>query len=123
MSVAVKTPRTDFRVSGDVPRWLMRELKKRYGEKARVERRGGEKLENVLDTSWFRKLEAEATPGKNLRLYRLNRSMSQAEVASMLGPRMRKQHVSNLETGIRPISKKLAKKLAYIFGCPVGRFI
>ena len=47
--------------------------------------------------------------------------MTQSELAEKLGTT--KQAVSNMENGLRPISKKTAKELAAIFKVSVSNFI
>ena len=47
------------------------------------------------------------TPGKNPRIYRQNMSMTQSQLGRLVGD-VPKQFISNLENGIRPISKKMA---------------
>ena len=48
--------------------------------------------------------------------------MTQATLGKLLGG-IPKQFVSNMENGIRPISKKMALKLAEIFETSVAKFI
>ena len=71
--------------------------------------------------AFFKEAEASETPGKNMRLYRRNVKMTQAQLAEKLGTT--KQAVSNMERGIRPISKKTTKELAKLFTVPVSNFI
>lgn len=73
------------------------------------------------EMAFFKEAEASETPGKNMRLYRRNVKMTQAQLAEKLGTT--KQAVSNMERGIRPISKKTAKELAKLFTVPVSNFI
>ena len=73
------------------------------------------------EMAFFKEAEASETPGKNMRLYRRNVKMTQAQLAEKLGTT--KQAVSNIERGIRPISKKTAKELSKIFNVSADRFI
>ena len=73
------------------------------------------------EMAFFKEAEASETPGKNMRLYRRNVKMTQAQLAEKLGTT--KQAVSNMERGIRPISKKTTKELAKLFTVPVSNFI
>jgi len=47
---------------------------------------------------------------------------TQSQLGRLLGD-VPKQCISNLENGVRPISKKMALKLARIFEVSVARFI
>jgi len=127
MLAAVKTRRTDFEVRGSqVPGWLLEELKRRYGSSVKVlEEEGEDEEESVVitHTDWYREIRKKTTPGDAMRLYRENRGLSQESLAAKLGPRLRKQHVCDMENGRRPISKAVAKKLAGVFGTSPARFI
>lgn len=81
----------------------------------------GDMLLNPHDMEWFKEAEATETPGKNLRFYRRLAKMTQPELAAKLGTS--RQAISNMENGIRPISKKAAKELAKIFRVSVSNFI
>jgi len=76
---------------------------------------------DIFETDWYKALEAEETPGGNLRFYRKLVKMTQSELAEKLG--IVKQNVSNMENGKRTISKDMAKKLAKIFRTSPARFI
>jgi DNA-binding XRE family transcriptional regulator len=52
---------------------------------------------------------------------RLTFGLSQAELAEKLG--IRQSHVSEMETGKRPISRKMAVKLGKIFDMPAKMFV
>ena len=56
------------------------------------------------------------------KIFRENRNMTQAELGKMLGG-LPRQHVSNMENGLRPISKKIALRLSKAFDVSVERFI
>jgi transcriptional regulator with XRE-family HTH domain len=62
------------------------------------------------------------TPGKNMKIYRMNRGLTQLQLGELLGG-IPKQHISNMENGKRPISLKMAKTLSKIFKVSVERFI
>ena len=78
-------------------------------------------LVDVFQTDWYRRTKARLTPGKNLRIYRQNRKMTQVQLGKLIA--LPKQYVSNMENDIRPISKNMAIKLAGIFKTSVARFI
>lgn len=70
---------------------------------------------------WYKESKAEETVGGNLRFYRRLAHMNQTELGSKLG--ISKQFVSNMENGIKPISRAMALKLGSLFDVPAGRFI
>lgn len=121
MQAAVKTRRTEFRLAGDIPSWLVRELKLRYPNGLTF---GGEDdgpPVDVRETEWFKTVEVG--PGEALRAYRRNRGMTQEDLARLLGARVTKRHVSDMEAGRRGISKGVAKTLARVFGTSPARFL
>lgn len=78
-------------------------------------------LVNAMDMEWFKALENEDTPGKNMRFYRKLAGMTQLVLAKKLGTT--KQFISDMENGRKAISKATAKHLAEIFDVSVARFI
>ena len=119
MQVVVKTPR--IRVEGEVPSELLDYLREHYGEVEIIEEEEDELLE-VRESGWYRELRGTITPGENMRAYRELHGLSQQELGQRLGG-LPKQHVSNMETGQRAISKAMAKRLAEVFDVSVGKFI
>ena len=77
---------------------------------------------DIFATDWYREIQAKTTPGDNLKIYRENRGLTQAQLGEILGGILR-QHVSNMERGIRPVSLKTARKLAKIFKVSPGKFV
>jgi transcriptional regulator with XRE-family HTH domain len=62
------------------------------------------------------------TPHTRIEIYRQNAGMTLQKVGDLLGG-VPRQHISNMEKGTRPISKKVALKLAEIFDVSVEKFI
>jgi antitoxin component HigA of HigAB toxin-antitoxin module len=60
-------------------------------------------------------------PAMILRGFRSSRELSQAELAEKLG--IKQSRLSELESGKRPISRKMAAKLGKIFDMPPKTFI
>jgi DNA-binding XRE family transcriptional regulator len=127
MLVAVKKRRTEggFQVSGDVPEWLLAELKKRYKSAVKLvaQEGGDEESIPIEEGEWYRAARTRRTPGRSLRLLRLNRGLSQAALANQLGPTFNKQRVSQMENGHRGISKTVARKLAEILQTSVANLV
>jgi DNA-binding XRE family transcriptional regulator len=84
--------------------------------------KGPIRIVNIFDTDWYREIKSKITPGDNLRIYRQNAGMTQAELGEKLGG-IPRQHISNMERRIRPISIKTARELAKIFSVSPEKFI
>ena len=123
MLAVVKTPHIRIHIEGRIPPRLITVLKKEYGKGVRLveDTETDEELVDVFQTDWYRRTKARLTPGKNLRIYRQNSKMTQAQLRKLIA--LPKQYVSNMENDIRPISKNMAIKLAGIFKTSVARFI
>ena len=116
MLVVVNQPHTSFRIEGDIPVGILDYVGREYGkENIAVINDDGDELIDPHEMDFYKKAKAEETPGKNMRLFRRNLKMTQSELAEKLGTT--KQAVSNMENGIRPISKKLRRSLQ-----PFSRF-
>ena len=83
---------------------------------------GNHETVNIFETDWYRDIKSKIIPGDNLRIYRQNHNMTQAELGRKLG-NIPRQHISNMERGIRTISLKNARKLATIFDVSPEKFI
>lgn len=79
-------------------------------------------LIDIFETDWYRTIKAAMTPGDNLRIYRENLGLTQAELGKYLGG-VPRQHISNMEHGRRPISLKMARKLAEVLKVSPEKFI
>lgn len=121
MLVVVNQPHTSFRIEGDIPVGILDYVCREYGKENIAVIDDGDELLDPHEMDFYKKAKAEETPGKNMRLFRRNLKMTQSELAEKLGTT--KQAVSNMENGIRPISKKTAKELAAIFKVSVSNFI
>ncbi len=122
MLAVVKTPLIDIHIKGRIPSRLVTVLKKEYGKKVHLTKEADDELLDVFQTDWYKRIKKTLTPGTNLKIYRQNLGLTQAQLGEKLG-NLPKQFVSNMENGIRPISKKTALKLAKLFRTSVDRFI
>ena len=119
MLVAVRKPPIEFNIIGTIPEKLLSGLVNEYGaDNVKVER---DDLVNAMEMEWFKNLEVEDTPGKNMRFYRKLAGMTQPMLAEKLGTT--KQFISDMENERKPISKATAKELSKIFNVSVARFI
>jgi len=122
MLAVVKTPRTSVRIKGHISNRLIDALLAEYGEDVQLTRDSDEELVDVFQTDWYKKTKARMTPGTHMKIYRQNRKMTQAQLGDLLGG-VPRQHVSNMENGSRPISKKMALQLSKVFDVSAERFI
>jgi DNA-binding XRE family transcriptional regulator len=122
MLAVVKTPHINVQIQGRIPSRLIDVLRDEYGKRFRLIKEEDDQLVDVFKTDWYKRTAARLTPGKRLRIYRQNNRMTQSDLGEQLGG-IPKQFVSNMENGIRPISKKMALKLAKLFEVSVAKFI
>jgi len=122
MLAVVKTPLTDIRIKGRIPNRLLDLLAAEYGKNLQLTGEADEELVDVFQTEWYRSTKKGMTPGTYLKIYRENKEMTQAQLGAALGG-LPRQHISNMEHDLRPISKKNALKLARLFEVSVERFI
>jgi DNA-binding XRE family transcriptional regulator len=69
----------------------------------------------------FKELFPDAMPGRILRGFRLRDELTQQELADKLGTTQ--VRVSELESGKRPISRRMAQKLGIVFEIPYKAFL
>ena len=122
MLVVVETPLTRIHMRGQIPKQVVTLLRKQYGNMMRVTADEGDELVDVFQTGWYKRVKRGLTPGKNLRLYRQNMGLTQEQLGAKLG-KLPKQYITNMENGVRPISKQTALRLARLFGVSVAKFI
>ncbi len=122
MLAVVRTPRTNIRMKGQIPNRLIEVLVAEYGNDVHLTRDRNDELVDVFQTDWYKNAKKGMTPGTYMKIFRENRKMTQTELGKLLGG-LPRQHVSNMENGIRPISKKIAMKLSKVFDVSVEKFI
>ena len=122
MLAVVKTPLTRIRIKGRVPNKLIHLLAEEYGNALQITPDPEDEKLDVFQTDWYKNLKKSLRPGSYIKVFRQNRNMTQADLGKALGG-LPRQHISNMENGIRPISKKTALKLAKLFDVSVEKFI
>ena len=122
MLAVVKTPLTRIRIKGRVPNKLIDLLAEEYGNALQITPDPEDEKLDVFQTDWYKNIKKRLSPASYIKVFRQNRNMTQAELGKALGG-LPRQHVSNMENGIRPISKKIALKLAKLFDVSVEKFI
>ena len=123
MQAVVKTPRIEISVRGAaIPPRLMDVLKEEYGPELSLVADDGDDLVDAFETQWYKGVKERMTPGTYLRIYRENKGLTQFQLGEVLGG-IPRQHISNMEHGRRPISLKMARKLSWLLGAPIRKFI
>jgi DNA-binding XRE family transcriptional regulator len=123
MQALVKTPHIEINIKGNyIPDDIINILKNKYGKKLVISKSEDDESTDVFQTEWFKETETKITPGDNIRIYRELHSLTQNDLGKILGG-IPRQHISNMEKGLRGISKENAKKLAEYFNIPLNRFI
>ena len=122
MQAVVKTPHIELQIKGNIPPKLISVLEEEFGTDLLLEEEQDDEVVNIFETEWYSQIKSSMTPGGTLKIYRENRGWTQAQLGAMLDG-IPRQHVSNMERSIRPISKKTARKLAQIFKVSPGKFI
>jgi DNA-binding XRE family transcriptional regulator len=123
MQAVVKTPHIEINVRGEeIPPRLLNILMEEYGQDLRLKKDDGEELVNVFNTQWYKNIKGNMTPGKYLRIYRERKGLTQAQMGKALGD-IPRQHISNMENGLRTISLNMARKLSTLLNAPIDRFI
>ncbi len=119
MLAVVKTPRTNIRIEGDVPKSLLTLLKKEYGKDLKVKEE--EEYVNLFETDFYKNIEKNLTPGFTVRTYRQNIQMTQKELGKKV--RVSRAFICDIEHERRCISKEMAKKFSALFKISVENFI
>jgi DNA-binding XRE family transcriptional regulator len=123
MQAVVKTPRIEINIKGAaIPPKLIGVLREEYGDNLKLVKNDEESLVNAIETGWYKKTKAKMTPGDYLRIYRENNGLTQGRLGELLGG-IPRQHISNMERGHRPISLKIARKLAKILNAPIEKLL
>jgi DNA-binding XRE family transcriptional regulator len=124
MQAVVKTPLTEITISGQISQRLFPVLKEEFGEQVRLSEEDGadDETVNLFETAWYKDTRVGMSPGENLKIYRENNSLAQAKLSELLGG-IPRQHVLNMERGIRSISLKTARKLSKLFRVSPDKFI
>ena len=122
MQAVVKTPRIEVNIKGEIPSKLITVLEEEFGKELLLAEEDEEEPLDIFATEWYREMKSKTTPGDTLKIYRENHGLTQAQLGEVLGG-IPRQHVSNMERGLRPVSLKTARKLAKVFKVSPGKFV
>jgi DNA-binding XRE family transcriptional regulator len=122
MQAVVKTHLIEINIKGNIPHKILSVLKEEYGEEVKLYEDLDEEKVNIFETEWYRKTKDKISPGENLKIYREMQGITQQKLGEALGG-IPRQHISNMERGMRKISLKTAQKLSQLFKVPVEKFL
>ena len=122
MLAVVKTPHTDLRIKGFIPRPVLKVLKTEYGKSLEVKTdKDDDELVDFFETDIYKDFKKRMTPGDYVRMYRENMNLTQAALGEKVG--MSRAYVCDVEHGRRAISKDIAKKLSKLFKISASHLI
>lgn len=121
MLAVVNQPRTQgteaasFRIEGKVPKFVVMFLESAFNKALKVEVSDDEDDVAVPfeQTEWYRDIKASMTAGDTVKADRGLRGWTQKVLAQKLGISV--QNLSEIERDVRPVSRKMAAKLAEVF--------
>jgi DNA-binding XRE family transcriptional regulator len=108
-------------ISGEIPGELLQFLRDYYGRRL-ILRNYCEPMRDVLNAPLYKRVPLKMKPGDCLRFFRQDNGLSQSELCRKLG-RLSRQDLSKMENGRRPISRRMALRLAGFFDVSVDKFI
>jgi len=122
MLAVVKTPRTSLRISGFIPRPILRVLRNEFGEKLTVTTdKDDKKLESVFESAEYKEFKSRVSPADYIRTYRENAGLTQTDLAEKLG--VTRAYICDIEHNRRAFSKQFAKQVADFFKISVAHLI
>ena len=121
MLAVVNQPRTQgteaasFRIEGKVPKFVVMFLESAFNKALKVEVSDDDDDVAVPfeQTEWYRDIKASMTAGDTVKADRGLRGWTQKVLARKLGISV--QNLSEIERDVRPVSRKMAAKLAEVF--------
>lgn len=121
MLAVVNQPRTQgteaasFRIEGKVPKFVVMFLESAFNKALKVEVSDDEDDVAVPfeQTEWYKDIKASMTAGDTVKADRGLRGWTQKVLAQKLGISV--QNLSEIERDVRPVSRKMAAKLAEVF--------
>ena len=121
MLAVVNQPRTQgteaasFRIEGKVPKFVVMFLESAFNKALKVEVSDDDDDVAVPfeQTEWYRDIKASMTAGDTVKADRGLRGWTQKVLAQKLGISV--QNLSEIERDVRPVSRKMAAKVAEVF--------
>ena len=123
MLAVVNQPRTrnteaaSFRIEGNVPKFVVMFLESAFNKALKVEVSDETDDDDVAipveESEWYKEIKASMTAGDTVKADRGLRGWTQKVLAKKLGISV--QNLSEIERDVRPVSRKMAAKLAEVF--------
>lgn len=114
MLAVVKTPRTNLRIQGFIPRPVLKVLRSEYGKALEVKQdKDDEEMVDFFETDIYKDFKKRAKPGDYVRTYRENLGLTQAALGEKVG--VNRAYICDVERGRRAVSKDMAKKFSQMF--------
>lgn len=127
MLAVVNQPRTrntspaSFRVEGEnIPKFVVMFLESAFPDSVKVESEDDDGYTRLEDWDWYKEISARMTPGDTVKAGRGLRGWTQKMLAEKLGVSV--QNVSEMERGVRTVSRKMAARLGEVFGMDPATF-
>jgi len=122
MLAVVKTPRTELRIKGFIPRPVLKVLRSEYGKSLHVKSdEEDEELVDFFKTNLYKNFKKKMNPAEYVKAYRDVLNLTQAELGEKVGKS--RAYICDVEHGRRAISKDIAKTFAKLFKISVNHLI
>ena len=114
MLAVVRTPRTNLRIQGFIPRTVLKVLRSEYGRTLELKQdKDDEEMVDFFETDIYKNFKKRVKPGDYVRTYRENLGLTQAALGEKVG--VNRAYICDVEHGRREVSKQMAKKLSKMF--------
>ncbi len=92
----------------------------KFPDSVKVECEDDDGYTRLEDWDWYKEIFARMTPGDTVKAGRGLRGWTQKTLAGKLGVSV--QNVSEMERGVRPVSRKMLSRLGEVFGMAPSDF-
>jgi len=122
MLAVVKTPHTNLRIKGFIPRPVLKVLRTEYGKSLEIKSdKDDEELVDFFDTDIYKDFKKRMKPGDYVKMYRENLGLTQVALGEKI--EMSRAYICDVEHGRRSISKEIAKKFSKLFKISASHLI
>jgi DNA-binding XRE family transcriptional regulator len=118
MQVVVKTPHIEINSDNEIPEELIRFLRKKYKN---IDIISNEPVYEITESDWYKNISNKMNASSYIKAYRAKKGYTQEQLGELL--HIDRHVVSMIETGKRPVSKDMAKRLAAVFETNIEKFI
>jgi DNA-binding XRE family transcriptional regulator len=118
----VRTQATTVHISGVIPSALLEVLRDEYGVDLILRLPAIGHMIDVMHAPLYYRVQRELSPGRYLKVYRQDRNLTQRELGKQLGG-IARQNIGGMESGRRPISRKMIQRLADFFEVDADKFL